>query len=307
MASGSTEHKPAWTPDRIFGFADSQVQGKALADLLGASFEIVDVHYFPDSECRVQLRGHAHRPAIYRPLHIPNAKLIEVILAASVLRDDGAKDIGLIAPYLPYMRQDIAFRPGEAVSQRVIGKLLAAHFDRFVSVDPHLHRTPTLDGVFGGKPSLALTGAPAMVQHLRDRNVSDNVLILGPDEESEPIVKAVAAPLDLPWALAKKVRKGDRDVQIALPEDVPLNRRSVIIVDDVISSGTTVITLTRAVRDLGAKTVDVYTTHALYDDRTADSFSMAGIRRVVSCDGIPHRSNDMSVAKIIADGLLACP
>jgi ribose-phosphate pyrophosphokinase len=294
---------PPWSPDKLFAFAECAAQAKDLAQRLKIDCEIVEAHYFPDSECRVQVKGRGARPAVYRPLHMPNAKLIEIILAASVLRGDGAREIGLIAPYLPYMRQDIAFRPGEAVSQKVIGKLLADHFDRLVAVDPHLHRTATLAEVFAGKPALALSGAGAIARHLKARNVPGNVLVLGPDSESEPLARAVAAPLNLPHAVAAKDRKGDRDVRIALPDGVDVNRRSVVIVDDVISSGTTILTLAKALRELNAKTVDVYTTHALFDERTAQAIAGAGVRKVVSCDGIPHPSNGMSIAAVIADGL----
>jgi ribose-phosphate pyrophosphokinase len=292
-----------YAPDRVFGFEDSAGPAEALAKSLGAAYETIEVHYFPDSECRVRIKGRARKPAIYRPLHFPNPKLIEILLAASVLRDDGAGDICLIAPYLPYMRQDIAFRPGEAVSQKVIGRLLANAFDRLVAVDPHLHRTPRLSDVFGGKPALALSGAPAIVGHLKTRQVPANVLVMGPDEESEPLARAVAEPLGLPLAVAAKVRKGDRDVAITLPPDLDVDRRSVIIVDDMITSGATIVTLARSLRDIGAKSVDVYTTHALFDDRAAKAFAAAGIRRVVSCDGIPHPSNDISIAGVLAEGL----
>ncbi|MDX2222753.1 MAG: ribose-phosphate diphosphokinase [Rhodospirillaceae bacterium] len=303
--SSSANPAPPWSPDKLFAFAECAAQAKDLAQRLKVECEIVDVHYFPDSECRVQVKGRGMRPAIYRPLHLPNAKLIEIILAASVLRGDGARDIGLIAPYLPYMRQDIAFRPGEAVSQKVIGRLLADHFDRLVAVDPHLHRTATLAEVFAGKPALALSGAVAMSQHLKARNVPGNVLILGPDSESEPLARAVAEPLSLPHAVAAKDRAGDRDVRIVLPAGVDVNRRSVVIVDDIISSGGTILTLAKTLRDLNAKTVDVYTTHALYDERTAHAIAVAGVRKVVSCDGIAHPSNAMSIAAVIAEGLAA--
>jgi ribose-phosphate pyrophosphokinase len=297
---------PAWLPDAVFGFADGEAQARELALRLGVPYETVEVHYFPDAECKVRIKGRARRPIVYRPLNHPNAKLIELILSASVLRDDGAKDIALVAPYLPYMRQDIAFRPGEAVSQKIIGKMLAAYFDRFVAVDPHLHRTPSLNDVFMGKPALALSGASAIAAHLKARQVPSDVLILGPDEESAPLAKMVGVTAELQWSVCRKDRKGDRDVQIALPKDIKFDRRSVVIVDDVISTGATIANLARAAREAGAKSVDVYATHALFEDRVYDELTRASIRKIVSCDGVPHRTNDMSIVTLIVKGILAC-
>ena len=297
---------PAWLPDAVFGFTDGETQARELAASLGVPYETVEVHYFPDAECKVRIKGRSRRPIVYRPLNHPNAKLIELVLSASVLRDDGAKDIALVAPYLPYMRQDIAFRPGEAVSQKIIGKMLAGYFDRFVAVDPHLHRTPSLNDVFLGKPALALSGATAMAAHLKARQVPSDVLILGPDEESAPLAKMVGEAAELQWAVCTKERKSDRDVRIALPKDVTFKRRGVVIVDDVISTGVTIANLARAVREADAKSVDVYATHALFDDRVHDEIIRASIRKIVSCDGVPHRTNDISIVKLIVKGILAC-
>jgi ribose-phosphate pyrophosphokinase len=302
----STTNTGIWLPDGVFGFTDGEAQARALAQRLDVPYETVEVHYFPDAECKVRIKGRARKPIVYRPLHHPNPKMVELILSASLLREDGAKDIALVAPYLPYMRQDIAFRPGEAVSQKIIGKFLAGYFDRFVAVDPHLHRTPRLNDVFAGKPALALSGAPAMAAHLKERQVPGDSLIMGPDEESAPLAQAVAEGAGLAWTVCTKVRKGDRDVRISLPDDIPFKRRSVVIVDDVISTGATIANLSRMVREAGAKSVDVYATHALFDERAQDELARASVRKVVSCDGVPHPTNAMSIVDVIVAGLLAC-
>lgn len=292
-----------WRPNAVFGFAECAVQAQALAKALNIPYETIAAHTFPDGESKIRIQNRATSAIVYRPLHQPNAKLIELILAAAQLRDAGTSEMTLIAPYLPYMRQDIAFHPGEAVSQKIIGKLLSGYFDRFVAVDPHLHRTPRLDDVFQGKPALALSGAPAIASHLRAQGLPANALVIGPDEESAPLTRAVGEPLKLPWATCVKVRKGDRDVRIAPPPDVDFNGRGVIIVDDVISSGTTIASLAKMARDAGAESVDVYATHALFDDDVHDMLIRTGVRRIISCDGIPHRTNDMPVVDLIMTGL----
>jgi ribose-phosphate pyrophosphokinase len=292
-----------WVPDKIFGFSDCAAQSAALASAASAAHEILDVHKFPDGESRVRVVEGANRAAIFRPLHHPNEKLVEIILASSALRDQGATEVALLAPYLPYMRQDIAFQPGEAVSQKVIGDLLAGHFDRFLSVDPHLHRTPTLSAVFQGKPSLCVTAASAIADHITTHADREGVIIVGPDIESEPLARAVASPLKAPWLVAAKTRHGDRDVDINLPNQMELRGRPAIIVDDVISSGATIVGLAQLLSNASVSSIDVYTTHALFGDQAHQSMKAAGTRTVISCDSIPHPTNAISLANALAEGL----
>ncbi len=84
------------------------------------------------------------RAVLLRSLYQPNDKLVELLLAARAARGLGVRHLTLVAPYLAYMRQDIAFHPGEAVSQRIVGPFLASLFDAVVTVDRHLHRVATL-------------------------------------------------------------------------------------------------------------------------------------------------------------------
>ncbi len=104
------------------------------------------LHHFPDGESLIRLPPSLPEHVIVcRSLNQPNDKLIELLLCATTARELGAKRLTLVAPYLSYMRQDIANQPGEAVSQRIVGKLLAELFDDVLTVDPHLHRISSLD------------------------------------------------------------------------------------------------------------------------------------------------------------------
>jgi len=294
---------PAWHPDVVFGFPDSETQALSFARAMGLEYRSVALHIFPDGERRVLVPGAAREPIIFRSLHDPDHKLIELILAASVLRREGALSLTLVAPYMAYMRQDIVFHPGEAVSQSVIGGVLAASYDRFVAVDPHLHRTPKLDAVFAEKPALALTAAAAMADHFKRSGAFADMLVVGPDVESGTLVAAFAAVAGLNWVTAVKSRRGDRDVAISIPQDVSVSGRPVIVVDDVISSGATMAVLAKTLKERGARAVDVYATHALFDEAAADAMHGAGIDRIFSCDSVLHPSNAVSLAQTIAEGL----
>ena len=86
----------------------------------------------------------------------------------------GAQKILLVAPYLAYMRQDIAFHPGEIVSQKIIGRFLSELVDGLITVDPHLHRISRLDEAFPGPYAIALSGAPMLAELIaKERSVAE--------------------------------------------------------------------------------------------------------------------------------------
>ncbi|WP_448203039.1 ribose-phosphate diphosphokinase [Azospirillum sp. sgz302134] len=295
----------------VYGFPESAEGARRLAEALGVPCHIAELHRFPDGESLVRLPQAAEwaaerpvgRAVVYRSLDRPNDKLVELTLAASVLRRHGATELCLVAPYMAYMRQDAIFRPGEPVSQSVVGDWLGRLFDRFVCVEPHLHRTHTLDEVFVGRPSVALTGAGPIADHLRASGVPSDTVIIGPDEESAPLVEAVARPLGLTPLVGRKERRGDRDVTVALPADAPLAGQPVVIVDDVISSGETIFSCARAARAAGASSVRVFGVHALFGPDVTARFEADGLGVPLSCDGVPHPTNALPLAGLIAEAL----
>ncbi len=110
-----------------------------LAQAAGMTAQAIERHRFPDGELKLRLPVNAAgrlplRVVLLRSLHQPNEKLVELLLAARTARSLGAQQLTLVAPYLAYMRQDIAFHPGEAVSQQVVGGFLAGLFDAVITV-----------------------------------------------------------------------------------------------------------------------------------------------------------------------------
>ncbi len=286
----------------VFGFADCEKGARALAKEMALPFGLVDVHSFPDGESRVTVPISATGAILYRPLHQPNSKIFEVIQAASALRDNGAKTINFVCPYLPYMRQDKVFHAGEALSQKVFGDVISPWMDAIITVEPHLHRTRTMDKVFSNTNGVALSGGLAMADYYRKHGFDKSTLVLGPDEEAWHTAKPFAEALGLEWTAALKDRKGDRTVVVTI-ENTDLKGRPVIIVDDVISSGMTVFEATKNAYDLGAKSVEVAAVHALFNDHTHEALKHAGVSWVISCDGVPHFSNKIPLAPIIAKAL----
>lgn len=284
----------------IFGFAESARSAQALAEALGLAYATVDVHRFPDGESRLRLPqlcgGHA---LLYRSLDYPNDKLIELLLAARTLRQNGVGRLSLVAPYLCYMRQDIAFQPGEAVSQRIVGAFLADLFDDVITVDPHLHRISRLEEAVPTRNALSLTAAALFGCYLAEEK---QALLLGPDAESAQWVSAIAAASGLDYAIASKQRGGDKSVTIQLP-DVAVAGRRVVLVDDVASTGHTLAAITRQLLAAGAYEVQALVTHALFAGDALDVLRQAGVSRIGSSDSIPHASNVVSLTPLLAEAV----
>ena len=286
----------------LLGFEESETQARHLAEALGFAYAQLAVHHFPDGESKLTLPSElpAH-VVVYRSLDRPNDKLIELLLAATTARQLGAKRLTLVAPYLCYMRQDTAFAAGEAVSQPIIGRFLAELFDDVITVDPHLHRTHHLADAIPATHAVSLSATTAMRDFLRTR---PDVVLLGPDGESEQWVRTIAEPDGLSYGVASKQRLGDREIRIDLP-DLVLTKKSVVIVDDVISSGETIAIAAQACLEKGAKRVDVLATHALFAQGAIERLQQVGVNEIWSTDSIPHSSNCIALADLFAEAVRA--
>lgn len=275
---------------------------RGLAAALNIACLPVSVRQFPDGESLVQVRAGAATALLFCPLDRPDTKLIRLLLAASALRDRGAVRVILVAPYLGYMRQDIAFSPGEAVSQRVIGELIAGAFDGLVTVDPHLHRTPQLADVVPGIAAIAVSAAPSIAEAIAARATADAILV-GPDAESRPWVEALAAPLGLEAVIAEKRRQGDRQVEIAFSNPSHLKGREVMLVDDLVSSGSTLIECARRLRAAGAMLRGAVVTHCLASPDDLAALARGGIEPVIATDTIPGPAASIDLAPAIASAI----
>jgi ribose-phosphate pyrophosphokinase len=286
----------------LYAFSDHAALGRRLARRLRWSFREVKVHAFPDGESLVRLAGRPHAgPAVLlRSLDDPNRKLVECILAAETLRERGASPVVLVAPYLGYMRQDAAFHAGEAVSQRIVAGLLGGYFDRLYTVDAHLHRTPDLQSLF---PIVArnLTSAPLIARRIPS---GPDVVVAGPDAESEQWVRAVARQAGLPYVVGHKLRLGDRSVRLRFGSEVALRGKRIVLVDDIVSSGHTALAAARALRERRPAAISLYAVHALFADGIAATLRRA-CTEVVATNSVPHAASDIDLAPLLADALRA--
>jgi len=285
----------------LLGFPDYAAETRNLADQLRLDCEQIEIHHFPDGESKLVLPTRLpEQLVICQTLDRPNQKLVELMLATATAREMGAKSIILIAPYLCYMRQDKAFRPGEVVSQKVIGRFFADYFDGVITVDAHLHRIDRLSQAIPLQQALNLNATEAMGRFLRDS--CQQPLLVGPDAESEQWVAAVATHARLDYCIAHKHRLGDKDVEVKLPEHA-FAGRDIVLIDDVASTGHTLEQAAAELVQRNAASISVLVTHALFVDDACLRLERAGVGNIWSCDSIPHHTNRLSLAPVLAAGL----
>ena len=289
----------------LLHFDDETAAAQRLGQAAQLPVKMIDRHRFPDGELKLRLPvdGAGRLPAhvvLLRSLHDPNEKLVELLLTARAARTLGARHITLVAPYMAYMRQDIAFAPGEVVSQQVVGAFLAGLVDAVITVDPHLHRVATLQEAMAVPQAIVLSGAEPLADLIAQRR--PGALLVGPDGESAQWIAQAAARHGFDHAVCTKVRHGDRDVAIELP---PLHAqgRAVVLLDDMASTGHTLAQAARLLLQDGAASVDVAVTHALIDAEALAALHAAGVGEFWSTDCVAHPTNAVAMAVELARGV----
>ncbi|SFC26088.1 ribose-phosphate pyrophosphokinase [Polaromonas sp. OV174] len=280
----------------------------SLARLLRCDWSALWQHRFPDGETLVRIDAPVKGRCIVLAgsLHHPDDKTLPLLFAADAARDLGAAQVGLVAPYLAYMRQDHRFNAGEAITSRSYARLLSASLDFLVTVDPHLHRWHSLGAIYPIRTQ-AVAAAPLIARWLRSH--VDLPLVIGPDQESQQWVAEVARLADVPWTVMSKTRVADRDVRVVLTGDGLWPGRTPVLLDDIISTGQTLVAATSTLKQAGMVAPLCIGVHALFDNGALQRLQDAGVARVVTCDTIPHASNTIRLAPLLARAVRAvsCP
>jgi len=287
------------TAPLVLALPGNEPWAAALAGAIGAELGAMRVRRFPDGERYVRLDTPvAGRSVVLAcTLRDPDEHVLALCFAAAAARDLGAARIGLVAPYLAYMRQDARFRPGEAITSVTFGALLSSVFDWLATVDPHLHRHHALAEVYR-VPATAVSAAPAIADWVRREQ--PDALLVGPDEESAQWATAVAAAAGLPWVVLTKSRHGDRDVEITAPELAVWRDCTPVVVDDIVSTAGTMAAVVARLRAAGLRAPVCVGVHAVFAPGAAEALVAAGAARVVTCDTIPHPTNAIGVLPLLA-------
>ena len=293
-----SEHLEAPAMRLILPLPGNETFARRLADEGGWELGALETRRFPDGETYVRILSEVKDKVVdlVCTLARPDDGFLRLIFAADAARDLGARQVNLIAPYLSYMRQDRRFQPGEAVTSRSFARLVSASFDRLVTVDPHLHRYAALSPLYT-IPTDTLHAAPLLADWIAAE--VDKPLIIGPDKESEQWVSAIAARIGAPHAVLRKVRHGDRNVEVELSDLSEWRGLQPVLADDIASSGRTLIEAARMLPLQGFVRPMVAVVHGIFAD---DSFQRLTTLcdRIVSTDSVPHESNAVGLASLVA-------
>jgi ribose-phosphate pyrophosphokinase len=282
-----------------------QTPAERISEILGITAYAVSVHVFPDKESRVTVKPSSGTVILYATLRPPNEKLWHVAFAASALREGGANRLVLVVPYLCYMRQDKAFRDGQAVSQHIVASFLSNYVDKVLTVDPHLHRINNLQSIFTNCTVEVLSSVKVLSKALSDEITHDKWVLVGPDAESEQWVGRMAAELGVRFVVAQKVRRGDKRVSVKIPLSENIRGLNALIIDDVVSSGGTLCQCSEELLKAGAQHVEAVVVHALYGRNGEKKMQNAGIFRIRSTDSLPNPSNVFQLAPLMAESLIS--
>lgn len=294
--------KEANTQPLIFALEPHPLQ-ISLAKLLNAEPGKFDTRQFPDGESYLRILSPvAERSClIIADLSQPNAKYLPLIFLLNTLRELGAASVGLIAPYLSYMRQDCRFIEGDAITSKIFAQDLSHHMDWLVTVDPHLHRYHTLDEIYH-VPSAVVQGAPALARWLREKK---DLLLIGPDAESEQWVSDIAKQCGHPFAIGTKQRYGDRKVKITLPDIEAYSSHTAVIIDDVISSGYTILECINTLKTKGFVHIQCAAVHGIFADGVDTNLISAGLEALVTTNTIVHHTNAIDMAPLLVTAVEA--
>jgi len=275
---------------------------ESLAGRLAAELGKMTVHRFPDGESvlRIETPVAGREVALICTLDRPDEKILPLYFAAAAAKELGAVRVGLVAPYLAFMRQDRRFQSGEGISSIYFARFLSGFVDWLVTVDPHLHRIRSLGEIYS-IPTRVVHAAPLISSWVRD-NIKSPVLV-GPDRESAQWVGAVAAGAGAPFFVLEKTRRGDREVEVAVPEVDRWRPFTPVLVDDIISTGRTMIETIDRLRDAGLKPPVCIGIHAIFAERAYDDLLKAGAARVATCNTVSHPSNAIDLSDLLAEAL----
>lgn len=283
----------------LMPFPSDAVLATTIAQPMQARISPVAWRHFPDGESLVTLEDSLAGAdvAILASLRSADALALPLRFAALTAREFGARSVGLIAPYLGYMRQDTRFHRGEAVSTPLFAQFLEEAFDWLVTVDPHLHRVEHLQSLYR-IPTGHVSATPAVADWIA-KTVPDAVLI-GPDSESEQWVAGIAARSGMPYQVLTKERHGDYDVRVSLPDPAAVAGRTPVLIDDIVSSGHTILETLAHLRQLSLPAPMLVAIHPVFAGDAYARLQEAGLARIVSTDTIAHPSNAIALGADLA-------
>ena len=282
-------------------FGQEALAGK-IARKLDAQVGSASLRQFPDSEHYVKLNDRVEGKSVIvlAALHEPDTKILPLLFLAQTLKSYGAYEVGLVAPYLPYMRQDQRFAPGECISSNIFADLISGAFDWLVTINPHLHRTKNLGDIYR---------IPTHVLHttsLVGNWISSNItkpLLLGSNESHHAWIEDVAAELQVPYLLFEKRRIDLDKVSVNIKELKKYSGHSLVLIDDMIATASTMIAAVKQLREQEAPSPVCIGVHAIFAGDAYEKLKAQHPKDIVTCDTIAHPSNQIEIWPLLVKGI----
>ena len=283
----------------LFSLPGNQELTELLAKKMKAEIGECNIRKFPDGESYTRILSDVKDKCVVLvcTLHDPDEKLLPLYFLSQTAKSLGAECTCLVAPYLAYMRQDKIFNEGEGVTSTFFGKLISGFADSITTVDPHLHRIHSLSEVYD-IPNKVIHAADAISEWIKEH--IKNPVLIGPDSESEQWVSEVAKNADAPFTVLQKIRHGDRDVEVSVPDIEKYKGATPVLVDDIISTARTMIETVGHLKKAGMKPPICVGIHAVFSGNAYQDLMDSGVEKIVTCNTIPHPSNAIDLSNVMA-------
>jgi len=271
----------------------SQALAAALATELDEGLAAVEYDRFPDGEQRAAAPGFGADRAVVVAATTSDAAHVELLQLLDATREAGAGEVVAVLPYMGYARQDRAFEPGDPVSARAVARAVSTGADRVVLVTPHEDRVAD----FFDAPCDVVDAAPALAEPLP---ALSEPLFLAPDAGARGIAERVrdasgAGEVDH----FEKTRRSGSEVEVR-PSDAAVADRDVVLVDDIVATGSTMSQSVGVVNDRGAARTFVACVHPLLIGNARTKLVRAGVDGVFGTDTVERDVSAVSVAPQLA-------
>jgi len=278
----------------------SQSLAADLAELLADPLAPVAFDRFPDGEVMASI-GDVTPTSTDRAIVVASTPTsdahLELLQLQDAAREAGFDDVVTVLPYMGYARQDRAFNPGEPVSARAVARAISTGADRVLTIDPH--EEDVCD--FFEPTATSVSAAGRLAEPLPD-DLADP-LFLSPDAGAIDLAETVqetagTGAIDY----FEKTRHSGTEVEIS-PSDASVEGRDVVVVDDIIATGSTMSEAVEILHERGANRVFVTCVHPLLAENAVTKLSRAGVDAIYGTDTIERPHSAVSAAPAIADAL----
>jgi len=283
--------------------------GEKISKKLKSKHSSLEYEKFPDGELHLRFSDDVKGKNIVLVQSFYDSKegnvqdcIVEVLFASHTAKELGASKVILAAPYFPYFRQDKRFRKGDVVSLKAMTALIGKYFDGIIVLDPHLHRQSNVKDVFRIKAE-KITANKAIADFIRKKLKIKNPVLIGPDEESYKWARNVAEIIKAESYIYEKKRYSSYHVEVKLGEKAELKGRDIVVVDDIVSTGHTILETIKDIKKQKPKSISCVCVHGIFAGSILSELSKGRIK-IFSTNTIPNSKSRIDVSKEFASAIM---